>query len=261
MGSLNYHRPKTIKEALALMEKGVPLAGGTALTPQRYDVAAVIDLQDLKLDELKVGKSKIRIGATVKLQALIKAQDDIPQALAQACRQEAALNIRNAATIGGAVMTGDGRSPLLTALLALDASVITEPGNHSEPLEKLLEKRDERRKPRLIVALEMMRPNRMVYEQVSRSPADRPIVCLAVAEKLTSKGASHVVAAIGGCGERPIRLTKMEDALEKGASLTEAAALAEKAYSGAGDAFASAAYRAEIAGVLARRLLTEVKGR
>ena len=260
MGSLNYHRPKTIKETLALMEKGVPLAGGTALTPQRYDVDAVIDLQDLKLDELKAGKSKIRIGATIKLQALIKAQEEVPQALGQACRQEAALNIRNAASIGGAVMTGDGRSPLLTALLSLDTSVITEPGNNSEPLEKLLEKRDDTRKPRLIVALEMMRPNRMFYEQVSRSPADRPLVCLAVAEKRTSKGESHVVAALGGYGERPIRLTEMEEALEKGASLAEAAALAEKAYSGAGDAFASAAYRAEIAGVLARRLLTEVKG-
>jgi len=260
MGSLNYHRPKTIKETLALMEKGVPLAGGTALTPQRYDVTAVIDLQDLKLDELKAGKSKIRIGATIKLQALIKAQEEVPQALGQACRQEAALNIRNAASIGGAVMTGDGRSPLLTALLSLDTSVITEPGNNSEPLENLLEKRDDRRKPRLIVALEMMRPNRMFYEQVSRSPADRPLVCLAVAEKRTSKGESHVVAALGGYGERPIRLTEMEEALEKGASLAEAAALAEKAYSGAGDAFASAAYRAEIAGVLARRLLTEVKG-
>ncbi len=260
MGSLNYHRPKTIKETLALMEKGVPLAGGTALTPQRYDVAAVIDLQDLKLDELKVGKSKIRIGATVKLQALIKTQREIPQALAQACRQEAALNIRNAATIGGAVMTCDGRSPLLTALLALDASVTTEPGNNSEPLEKLLEKRAERRKPRLIVALEMMPPKRMVYEQVSRSPADRPLVCLAVAEHLISQGKRHVVAALGGYGERPIRLTKLEEALEKGASIADAAALAEKAYSDAGDAFASAAYRAEIAGVLARRLLTEVQG-
>ena len=260
MGSLNYHRPKTIKETLALMEKGVPLAGGTALTPQRYDVTDVIDLQDLKLDNFKIGKSEIRIGATVKLQALIKAQEEIPQALAQACRQEAALNIRNAATIGGAVMTGDGRSPLLTALLALDASVITEPGNNSEPLEKLLEKRDDRRKPRLIVALEIMHPSQMAYEQVSRSPADRPLVCLAVAEKRISKGKSHVVAALGGYGERPIRLTKMEEALEKGASLAEAASFAEKAYSDAGDAFASAAYRAEIAGVLARRLLTEVKG-
>jgi len=260
MGSLNYHRPKTIKETLALMEKGVPLAGGTALTPKRSDVSAVIDLQDLKLDELKVGKSKIRIGATVKLQALIKTQEEIPQALAQACRQEAALNIRNAATIGGVVMTGDGRSPLLTALLSLDASVITEPGKNSEPLEKLLEKRGDRRKPRLIVALEMMRPNQMAYEQVSRSPADRPLVCLVVAEKVTSKGKSHVVAALGGYGERPIRVTRMEEALEKGASIADAAAFAEKAYSDAGDAFASAAYRAEIAGVLARRLLAEVKG-
>lgn len=260
MGSLNYHRPKTVKETLALMEKGVPLAGGTALTPQRYDVDAVIDLQDLKLDELKVGKSEIHIGAMVKLQALIKAQEELPQALAQACRQEAALNIRNVATIGGTVMTGDGRSPLLTALLALDASVITEPGNNSEPLQKLLDNRDGMRKPRLIVALEMVRPNRMKYEQVSRSPADRPLVCLAVAEYLTSKGERYVIAALGGYGERPIRLTNLEEALEKGASFAEAAALAQKAYSDAGDAFASAAYRAEIAGVLARRLLAEVKG-
>ncbi len=261
MGSLTYHRPKTIKETLALMEKGVPLAGGTALTPQRYDVDAVIDLQDLELDELKVGKSEISIGATVKLQAIIKAQKELPQALAQACRQEAALNIRNAATIGGAVMKGDGRSPLLTALLALDASVLTEPGNKSESLEKLLEDRGGARKPRLIVALEMMRPNRMIYEQVSRSPADRPLVCLAVAEYQSSKGESRVIAALGGYGERPVRLTKMEEALVKGASLEDAAVLAAKAYSDAGDAFASAAYRAEIAGVLARRLLTEVKGR
>ncbi len=260
MGSLNYHRPKTIKETLVLMEKGMPLAGGTALTPQRYDIDAVIDLQDLKLDELNVGRSEIRLGATMKLQALIKAQNELPQALAQACRQEAALNIRNAATIGGAVMTGDGRSPLLTALLALDASVITEPGNKSESLQKLLEKRNDRRKPRLIVALELMHPNRMAYEQVSRSPADRPLVCLAVAEYLASNGGSHVVAALGGYGERPIRLTKMEEALVKGTSLEDAAALAEKAYADAGDAFASAAYRAEIAGVLARRLLSEVKG-
>jgi probable selenate reductase FAD-binding subunit len=260
MGSLNYHRPKTIKETLALMEKGVPLAGGTALTPQRYNVAAVIDLQDLKLDELDVGKSEIRIGATVKLQALIKAQEELPQALAQACRQEAALNIRNASTVGGTVMTGDGRSPLLTALLALDASVITEPGKNSEPLLKFLKNRLGKRKPRLIVALEMMRPKRMAYEQVSRSPADRPLVCLAVAEKLNLKGKSPVVAALGGYGERPIRLTKMEEALGKGASLEDAAALAEKAYSNAGDAFASAVYRADIAGVLARRLLAEVMG-
>lgn len=258
MGSLSYFRPKTIKETLALMEKGVPLAGGTALTPQRYDVDAVIDLQDLKLDELKVGKSEIHLGATVKLQALIEAQEELPQALTQACRQESTLNIRNIATIGGVVMTADGRSPLLTALLALDASVITEPGNSSEPLQKLLENRGVLRKPRLIVTLEMVRPKRMVYEQVSRSPADRPLVCLAVAEHLTSKGESRVIAALGGYGERPIRLTRVEEALEKGASLADAASLAEIAYSDAGDAFASAAYRAEIAGVLARRLLTEV---
>ena len=260
MGSLNYHRPKTINETLALMEKGVPLAGGTVLTPQRYHVDAVIDLQDLRLDELKVGKSEIHIGATAKLQALIDAQEELPQALTQACRQEAALNIRNIATLGGSVMTADGRSPLLTALLALDASVITEPGSNSEPLQKLLENRKGFREPRLIVAFDMVRPNRLVYEQVSRSPADRPLVCLAVAEYLTSEGESHVIAALGGYGERPIRLTKMEEALEKGASLVDAASLVQKAYNDAEDAFASAAYRSEIAGILARRLLTEVKG-
>ena len=260
MGLLKYHRPKTIEETLALMDKGgVPLAGGTSLTPKRREVSAVIDLQNLKLDELKVGKTEIHIGATTKLQALIMAQEGLPQALVQACRQEAALNIRNAATIGGTVMTGDGRSPVLTALLALKASIMIEPGNHLETLHSLLDDRTEKRKPRLIVGLNIVRPKRMEYAQVARAPTDRPLVCLAVADHLTSKGERMVSAALGGCGKRPILLTKLEKALAEGANLEEAAALAQEAYADAGDDVASAAYRAEIAGVLARRLLAEVK--
>lgn len=260
MGSMKYHRPQTVKETLALMDKGTLLGGGTALTPQRFDVEAIIDLQDLNLDELKIEKSKVHVGATVRLQALIKAQDSLPQALVQACRQEAALNIRNAATVAGMVMTADGRSPLLTALLALDASVNTEPGNKTQTLQDFLEDRKGKGKSRLIVALELKPPDQMLYTQVSRSPADRPLVCLAVASSQTSKGKRTVAAVLGGYGERPVRLTKMEDALAEGMNPTEAAAIAEEAYSNAGDAFASAAYRAEIAAVLTRRLLTEVMG-
>jgi CO/xanthine dehydrogenase FAD-binding subunit len=41
MTSFQYHRPKTLAEALELLDRGVPLAGGTALTPRRDEIPAV----------------------------------------------------------------------------------------------------------------------------------------------------------------------------------------------------------------------------
>jgi len=40
MAALEYHRPKTISEALSLLKQGVPLAGGTILTPNRRGLRA-----------------------------------------------------------------------------------------------------------------------------------------------------------------------------------------------------------------------------
>jgi len=59
MPELEYHRPKSLQQALELLSRARPLGGGTALTPRRAELDSVMDLQDLGLagQELRAGWS------------------------------------------------------------------------------------------------------------------------------------------------------------------------------------------------------------
>ncbi|MEJ2570228.1 MAG: FAD binding domain-containing protein [Anaerolineales bacterium] len=215
MGTFEYLRPKTIEEAVSLLERGVPLAGGTRVSTARRHIGAAIDLRDLGLTDLKIEKGAASIEAGVSLQAILESEPPLPDALRSACRLEAGWNIRNAATLGGTIMAADGRSPLLTVLLALDAEVTLEP-----------------------------------YEQVARSPVDRPIVCVA-AERFKSSA----TIAIGGFGEFPQRAVEAEKKAAAGEPLDSVTQAAASLLETAQDAWASAEYRTAVAGVLVRRIL------
>jgi CO/xanthine dehydrogenase FAD-binding subunit len=89
----------------------------------------------------------------------------------------------------------------------------------------------------------------MRYEQVARSPADRPIVAVAVGH---TDGAAHRVV-LAGFGDRPIRVARAEKALAAD-DVRAAGEAAAEAYAQAGDAWASAEYRSHVASVLVRRL-------
>jgi CO/xanthine dehydrogenase FAD-binding subunit len=91
----------------------------------------------------------------------------------------------------------------------------------------------------------------LAYEQVARSPIDRPIVCAAAG----GDGQGGLRLSLGGFGRRPI-LVPIEH-LDPG----EAAEAAASAYREAGDAWADADYRSEVAGVLARRVTAQAAGR
>lgn len=255
MSPLAYHRPQTIEEAIALLEQGVPLAGGTALTPVRGGIEAAIDLQDLPLDALFEREGIVHAGAGLKLQALVEAEALIPERLKAACRLEASWNLRNMATLGGSVMTLDGRSPLLTVLLALDPAVRPEPGAELVTLDELLDMREKHPFHRLITEFQFAQPIELRYEQVSRTPADRPLVCAAVAFLPGFDGDRSINVALGGFGIRPIRVRRAEDSFTKGAGTDAVAEAARESYREAGDHWASASYRAHIAGVLVRRML------
>ncbi len=255
MSPLEYHRPKTLEEALELLQKGIPLAGGTAITPRRREIVTVIDLLDLGLDQLETQDGFVLAGAGVKLQALVEAGGTLPAALKTAGGLEAGWNLRNMATLGGSVMTSDGRSPLLTALLALDPTVHLEPGDETVSLDKLLDIREQRPFQRLITRLQFKRPITLLYEQVSRAPADRPLVCAAVGRLPSEMPDGSVCVVVGGFGTRPIRVRQSEDAIRQGGGVDAAADAACDAYREAEDHWASAAYRSHVAGVLVRRLL------
>lgn len=252
MDPLEYHRPKTMEEALALLQRGRPLAGGTCLVPTRLRLNSVVDLQALGLDELRETPSGLRIGSTIRLQQLVEAGEPVPAALVDACRLEATLNLRNMATVGGTIVAADGRSPVTTVLLALGAEVTLMPGDETVSLDSLLDRRGAGLDGRLIVAVTVPPIEMAAYEQVARAPTDRPLVCASLARL---RGRPEIRLALGGFGPRPQALIAERPDAQTAA---EAAALA---YAEAGDAWASAEYRSAVAGVLVRRLMEKAVGR
>lgn len=244
MKPLEYHRPKSMEEALPLLRHGSPLAGGTWLTPRRARLDRVVDLQDLDLDGMRVEAAHVIVGAGIKLQTLVEIGDPIPGALAMACRLEAGLNLRNMASLAGTLMTADGRSPLATVLLALGATAILESGAGKFGIDELLDLPGRDLSGRLIVRFLLPRSAWLAYEQVARSPVDRPMVCAAAC----GDGKDAMRLTLGGFGPRPIQVP-----IER-ADPGKAARAAAAAYRQAGDAWAGADYRSEVAGILARRV-------
>ena len=251
MTSLQYHRPQTLEDALELLQEGVPLAGGTRLTPRLRGLEALVDLQDLGLDQIEATEATLEFGGTATLQSLVDSASRLPDALVQAARLEAGWNIRNKATIAGTIVTGDGRSPLLTVLLALGAELEFAPGRDRISLDEVLDRSADRTGSKLITAIHAANPSRMKYAQVARSPADRPQICVTVA---AFESETPLRIAVGGHGAYPQLISKDESL-----SIQGAAELAGTMYAEAGDQWASADYRSSVAATLVARLLTEVE--
>ena len=251
MTSLEYLRPSTMEEAVELLKKGIPLAGGTEITPRRQDLQTVIDLSQLGLDQITVSENTISIGATTKLQAILES-NDLPQALRDVCRLEAGWNTRNMASLAGAIKSADGRSPLITVLLALEPDIIYEPSAGRMKLDAFLDIRDQ---PQIIRKIEFISPLDLYYEQVSRSPRDFPLVSVALSVREESTGELAVNISLGGFGPRPIQLMPVKADFER------AAILAIEAYADADDAWASGEYRSHAAQVLVSRLVAKSQER
>lgn len=248
---VNYHRPDTIEEALELLSRSdvaaVPLGGGSTLVRPAPNPVEVVDLQNLKLNTIEVKGKKLEIGATVTLQQLLD-EPEIPFALKQAILHEATYNIRQTATVAGAMVTADGRSPFATAMMALGAELTLLPGETISDLGSFLPLRSEMERGTLITKVNLPNNVTLAYEYVARSPADLPIVCTAVAQ--WPSGRTRV--ALGGYGSAP--LLAMDGPESAGAETA-----ARDAYREAGDQWASAGYRSDIAATLVKRCLSSGK--
>jgi CO/xanthine dehydrogenase FAD-binding subunit len=251
-----YHRPQTLEKALALLGRTemvtVPLGGGTFLNSPASaghfpsNEIAVVDLQALELNTLERNATFIDIGATVTLQAML----DFPglaEDIYRAVRHETTFNLRQVATVAGTLVAADGRSPFATVMLALDARLTILPDEQVLSLGDLLPFRFERLHHRLITKISIPASARLAYEYVARTPADQPIVCVSVAR--WPSGRTRL--SLGGYGSEPVLVM---DGPEPGG--VEVAARA--AYSQAGDEWASAEYRAEMAVVLTNRCQTRL---
>jgi len=248
---VEYHRPENLAEALELLAREtprtLPMGGGTVLSRVEKPDFAVVDLQRLGLDRLEKEGQLLRIGAATTLQQLLE-NDLIPAAiqpaLVESLLHEVSLNMRQAATVAGTLVSCDGRSPFVTALLALDPRLVWEPGEEVQPLGDYLPLREEFNHGRLIISVRVPLNASLHFETVARSPMDRPVVCAAVAA--WPSGRTRVT--LGGFGKAPILAMD-------GPEPVGAAVAAREAYRFAEDEWASAAYRMETAGKLVQRLV------
>lgn len=243
-----YHRPKTIEDALALLAQPatLPLGGGTVLNSPAYKNQdfAVVDLQALRLNTITRAGNTLEIGATITLQGLLECEE-IQAALGQAIKQEAALNLRNMATVAGSLAACDGRSPFATLMLALDAklTVISTETSIFNLVEYWA-----LRPAGLITRIEIPLNAASAYEQVARTPADRPIVAAGLAQ--WKSGRTRLT--LGGYGKTP--LLAMDGTESDGIE-----AAARNAFHESADQWASAEYRMDAAATLAGRCLVAVQ--
>jgi CO/xanthine dehydrogenase FAD-binding subunit len=248
---IEYHRPETLTDALQLLARSDPptrpLGGGSVLSQERKQDYAVVDLQRLGLNKIETEGQLLIIGATVTLQDLMLS-DVFPEAMGSALRDsllhEASVNIRRVATMAGSLVSCDGRSPFVTALLALDPRMVWAASADQLPLGDFLPLRDQFGKNRLITGVKVPVNVQLSFSMVARSPMDRPVVCAAVAT--WPSGRTRVT--LGGFGSAPILAM---DGPESGGAVVAA----REAYRFAGDDWASAAYRMEIAAKLVQRML------
>jgi CO/xanthine dehydrogenase FAD-binding subunit len=249
-----YNRPGTIEAALALLARSepptFPLAGGTALTSAAHPPIAVVDLQSLGLSTFEIAGDSLHLGATLTLQSLLDQVrgGGLSAGLEKAIVHEATYNLRMAATVAGTLVASSGRSPFATALLALDALLLIQPGDERLSLGNLLPARKERLSRRLITRVSLPLNARLCYEYVARSPADQPIICAALAVWPSGR----VRASLGGYGAAP-------SLVFDGTEAEGVVAAAKSACSHCADEWASAEYRQAVAGVLVERCLNSLK--
>jgi len=124
-------------------------------------------------------------------------------------------------------------------------------------LEALLAQRNASIGQRLLTQVTFSLPESLCYEQVARSPADRPLVCLAAARWSAVGEGIESSLTLGGFGAHPIRLTQAEEAARRG-DLEAAGQAAQQAFADASDEWASAEYRSQVSRVLLLRVLREV---
>ena len=248
-----YHRPKTLDEALTFLSQDdtVPLGGGTLLSHSKTDSVQVVDLQLLGLDTLTQSGNNLELGATLTLQTLLESEH-CPEALKSSLKLEAPLNIRNAATVAGTLVSCNGRSTFASVLLAMDAKIEQATLNDSkiEYQETNIGEFLPLRSTNLITKIIIPLNSKLAFEYVSKTPSDKPIVCAALAQWKSGR----VRLALGGYGTSP--MLAMDGTETEGSEGIETAA--RNTYHEATDEYASAEYRMDIASTLAKRCLKKI---
>jgi len=264
MNRFGYYDPTSVQKAVGIT-KDKPdakfVAGGQSLiAAMKLGLSAPSDLVDLRqigdLKGVKVegGGASITIGAMtrhadvashIEVGARLKALAELAGAIGD--RQ-----VRNRGTIGGSVAHNDPAADYPAAVLALDATVVTDQrriaaGDYFKGLFETALKPGE-----MITAISFPVPKKAAYQKF-KHPASR----FAVVGVFVAQTANGVRVAVTGAGARGVfRVKAMEDALARNWSADALKSIALPPGELVSDIYASAEYRAHLIGVLAMRAVS-----
>ncbi len=271
-----FHRPTDLSDALALLKRKnpltVPLAGGTWLTPRLgKEAEAVVDLSGLGLDQIERDKNVLCLGAMATLEAVTKDETCRSLAngiLAQTARQDATVNVRNAATVGGTIVVAPTGSEFLLALLALGAKLQTlAPSVPSKKattwsMHQFLSHLVAALNDELVIQAQIRLPARATsgVAHVARTPSDHPIV--AAVAVIAKKPDSMRIALSGIDPHHPLLVEfDQPEAAEETVARTLDAACGLTDADPCTDFRGTADYRRAMGALMAKRAFEQALGR
>jgi len=282
-GSFDYHRPKSVREAVALLadlgEEARPLAGGHSLIPMMklrlatpdhlVDLGGIGDLKGIRADG-----GDIVIGAMTTQHEIIGSEllaARIP-ILAETSLQIADPQVRYVGTLGGNVANGDPGNDMPAVMLCLGASyhAVGKSGERRIPARDFYQGAyfTALEPGEILTAVRIPVPpagHGSAYEKLKRKIGDYATAAAAVV--LMVSGGKVATCSIGltNVAETPLWA---EDAIKilngsslDPASVKKAVAAAEAITSPASDTRGPARYRTKMAGVMLARALERARRR
>ncbi len=258
-----YYKPSSVADAVKLLSADPdarPISGGQTLLPalkhRLNRPTLLVDLSGIaELKGIKPEGDKITVGALtrhIEVQNSPEVKSAIP-ALAHMAAVIGDIQVRNRGTMGGSVSNNDPAADYPAAVLALDATVVTDKrripaddffqGMFTTALEP----------GELLVAIEFPVPEKAGYAKM-RNPASRYVMAGVFAAR-TKGGEVRVV--VNGAGPGVFRQADMEKALSANWSPDAVANIKQPSEGLNSDIHGSAEYRAHLVTVMAKRAVAE----
>ena len=270
--TFEYHRPRTLREALELLrsvEGARVIAGGTDLLVdmkfRRAEPKALVDVS--KLEELRfvrLAGSYVEIGSAVTLQELVESElvrARLPL-LWEAVNSMASWQVRNIATIGGNICNASPAADTAPPLLAYEARLLLTSldGVREVGVGEFFvgPKRSTIRSDEILQLIRVpLHPTGYgwSFKKISRTSFDIAKVSVAVLLKTVEGKIKDPRVAFGAVAPTPVRARSTERAIE-GVSLEEALEIGprfvESDIAPIDDVRSTAWYRREVARVILR---------
>jgi carbon-monoxide dehydrogenase medium subunit len=265
MYSVNYHRAASLSEAARLARTGEAkfLSGGMTLIPaMKTRLAAPSDLVDLthiaELKGITISGGIATIGAATT-HAEVAGNAELKAACPAICHLAAHIgdpHVRHRGTIGGSIANNDPAADYPAALLALNATIVTDRREIAAEayftglFETALEEGE------MVTAVSFAIPARSGYSKFP-NPASR----YAMTGVFVAKDNDGVRVAVTGAGENGVfRSAQIEAALSPTFDASALAGVSVPSDGLMSDLHASAEYRANLVVVMAKRAVIAANG-